>query len=142
MVSGSRLAIGMTCLGLLSIACGLVQSQETVKSDSRMKELQDKHLAILQTISDAAKASFMSANAAFEDVHVAQGALLAARLEYAGTREERLKISDEIIQGAEEWHKYAAKRAEGGAGTRVAALKAQASLVEAQIAKEKLLASE
>jgi hypothetical protein len=113
------------------------QPRKTEKANARTKELQQKRLAVLEEIHDSAKRLFASARTSFDEVHAAAAVLLAARIEYAETQQDRIKACDEAIQEALGWQKVAQQMVQTGHATGVVELKAQAYLLEAQIAREK-----
>jgi hypothetical protein len=113
------------------------QPKKTEKANARTKELQQKRLAVLEEIHDSAKQLFASARTSFDEVHAAAAALLAARIEYAESQKDRIKVCDEAVQEAVEWQKFAQQMAQAGQATGIVELKAQAYLLEAQIAREK-----
>lgn len=113
------------------------QPRQTEKVKARTKELQQKRLAVLEEIHDSAKRLFASARTSFEEVHSAAGALLAARILYAESQTDRIKACDEAVHEALEWQKFAQQMVQAGQATGIVELKAQAYLLEAQIAREK-----
>jgi hypothetical protein len=107
------------------------------KGSARLKELQQKRLAVLEAVHDAAKQLFSTARTSFEDVHAASIPLLAARIEYADTQEDRIKACDEAVQEALEWQKVVQQMVQAGRVSGLTELKAQAYLLETQIEREK-----
>lgn len=107
------------------------------ESGPRVKELQRQRLEILQQVFDAAQQSFRDARSSFEDVHQASVALLAARLESADTPAARIKACDEAVEEAQRWRETIKAMVESGRATRITELKAQAHVLETQIARER-----
>jgi len=129
-------AISVGCMGLLSVFSNSVWPKETEKANSRVKELQQKRLAVLEKIHDVAKQGFANARTSQEEVHAAKLDLLAARLEYADTRKERIQVCDEALQEALEWQQIVQAMVEANRASGLAELKAQAYLLDTQITRE------
>lgn len=135
-------AFSAASAGLLSAFCSSVNSQETKKANPRIKELQQKRLAILEQVYDSAKQGFATARTSYEDVYAAEAALLAARLEYAETQKERIKACDAAIEGARKWQDLVHEMVASGRASRITEMKAEAYLLETQITREKIGAVE
>lgn len=135
--SACLVAISMSCVCLLFVFSSSVWPQEAKKANPRIKELQQKRLAVLEEIRDSAKKLFTQGVLSFEDVFETQREVLAARLEYADTRKERIKVCDEAIQEAAKWQELVKAQREAAQVTIVPVLKADAYLLEVQIAREK-----
>jgi len=134
----SAMALSICCAGLLVVFGNPVGSQEAKKVNARIKELQMKRLTVLEQRMEVASHLFTSARISYEEVHSASTDLLTARLDYAQTRDERLKICDQAIKKASEWKEVAQQRKESAQGTMVSVLKAEADILELQIMREKL----
>lgn len=130
-------AISASCVGLLFLFGNSVRSEETKKANPRIKELQKQRIAVLEDVQDATTRLYQNARTSFEDVHAASMALMAARLDYADTREERIKACDEAIEQAQRWQELVKARVEAARDTQITVMKTQAYLLEAQIAREK-----
>jgi len=136
------LAVSVSGLGLLFIFCNSVWPKEQEKASPRIKELQAKRLAVLEEIRDSAQQLFAASRVSYEDVHAAQLELLAARIAYADTQKERIKACDEAVQEAIGWQKFTQSKVESSQATRIDVLKADAFVLETQIAREKAEAGE
>jgi outer membrane protein TolC len=124
-------------VGLLLVFCSSVWTAEAVKVDSPIKELQQKRLAILEQIADVAKQLFKNARIPYEATLAAQRDLLTARLDYAETHEDRIKVCDDAIAQATETQEIAEAMRKSARGSQLAVLSADAFLLEAQISREK-----
>jgi hypothetical protein len=140
--SNFSVCLVVTCAGLLFVFSNSVWPQETKKPNPRIKELQQKRLAVLEQVHNVAQQSFMSARSSFENVYAAKAELLAARRDYADTKEERIKACDEAVQEALNFHKVTQKQVEAGGAPRITELKAQAFVFETQLVREKVEAAE
>lgn len=133
----SLVASSLSSMGLLFVFCNSVWPEDSQKAIPRVKELQQKRLEVLEEIHGAAKQLFLSARTSFDEVHAAAAALLAARIEYADTQKDRIKACDDAIQEALEWQKAVQQMVQAGRATELVRLKAQAYVLEIQIAREK-----
>ena len=70
-------------------------------------------------------------------MHQAQAALLAAQLELAEGKEQRIKIHQEMLQQAEALSRIVADQAKANEATSIDVLKAKSQVLEAQIALER-----
>jgi outer membrane protein TolC len=124
-------------VGLLLVFCNSVRTAETEKANPGIKELQQQRLAVLKEVHDIAERYFTNARISYDQVLAAQRELLAARLEYAETREDRIKACDDLIEEARAEMSHLEQMVRNGQATQVAVLKAQAYLLEVQIALAK-----
>jgi hypothetical protein len=128
-------AISVSCFGLLFVFCNSVWPQEAKKANPRTKELQQQRLAVLEQIRDTSKKLFESARVGFEEVHDAERELLAARLTYADTQDDRIKVCDEAVKEALQYLSLVKGKAASAQVSHVVELKAQAFLLETQITR-------
>src|SRR5882672_7762656 len=91
--------VGVTgCLVSLFLAfCNPVVSNETEEKSTKIKELEQKRLAVLEKIYDLAKQGVMNGLISHDQLRAAKSELLSARLDYADTKQERIKICDEGV---------------------------------------------
>jgi hypothetical protein len=127
-------------VGLLFVLCNSAWPQETEKANARIKELQQQRLAVLEKICDRAKKLFTNARIEYEEVHAANRELFAARLAYADTRKDRIKVCDDAVQDALDWQKLAQQMAKQSRASALFELKSEAYLLETRIAREKAAA--
>jgi len=137
-----QLAISVSCVALLFVFGNSVRSQEDKKDNPHVRELKQQRLAVLEEIRDTAKRLFANAMTSFHDVCSAERDLLAARIAYTETREDRIKACDEAIEGARQWLEIIKARKAAARDTSLSTLKAQAFLLETQIARENAAAGE
>jgi hypothetical protein len=130
-------ASSLSAVGISLLLCNSVWPEDSQKAVPRVKELQQERLAVLEEIHGAAKQLFLSARTSFDEVHAAAAALLAARIEYADTQKDRIKVCDEAIQEALEWQKAVQQMVQAGRASDLVRLKAKAYVLEIQIAREK-----
>lgn len=134
-------AMSVSCAGLLLMFGNSAWSEQTKETSPRIRELQQKRLAVLEQISEVAKASFQTTRGSYEDVHSASVELFAARRDYAQTREERIKVCDEAVQEAETWLKVVVAMVEKARISPIARLQAEAFVLEARFRAKTLAAS-
>jgi non-homologous end joining protein Ku len=114
-----------------------VRSEETGNASSHIQELQQKRLALLQQIEEIAMKRFQNARVEYMEVLAGERELLVARIEYAQTREERIKACDQAIQKADECQELIEALRTSARALPTDLYRAQAFVLEAQIAREK-----
>jgi len=125
------------CLvSLFLIFCKPVASDDTEAKRPRIKELEQKRLAVLEKIHDLTKKGFLDGLVSHEQVHTAKADLLSARLDYAETKKDRIKICDEAVNDALEWQKLVQQGAVARVASRIDELRADSDLLSAQLTRE------
>ncbi len=127
--------VGFSVILLGLALCSRVDSNEAEKS-GKVKELQQKRLAVLEQIHDLTKKGFMDGLVSHDQLHTAKADLLSARLDYAETKKDRIKICDEAVKDATAWQKTVQAGAAAKVLSRYDELKAESDLLEAQITRE------
>lgn len=127
-------AIGV---GLLLVLGNSGLSEEPEKVQFKLKQLQQQRLAILEQTRDVAKKLFETARVEFATVHKAERELLAARLEYAETKQDRIKACDQAIADAQFFQALNKARKEGARGTDIEVLSAKEFELQAHIERLK-----
>jgi outer membrane protein TolC len=122
--------------GLFLAFCNPAVSNDTEEKSAKVKELEQKRLAVLEKIYDLARKGVMEGLISHEQLRAAKSELLSARLDYADTKQERIKICDEVVRDATEWQKSVQQGIKTGVFSRMDELRAEADLLEAQIARE------
>ena len=135
--SGFLVAVSACAVGLCFVFCGSVVPKETEKTNARLKELQQKRLIVLEKLHTLAKKGFADGISSQEEVHTTKVELMSARIEYAETRQDRIKACEEAIQEAVNWHNVIEQAVKAKTLPQFDELKAQAYLLDAQIAREK-----
>lgn len=130
-------ALSACSVGLVFAFDSSVMPDETAKTNPRLKELQQKRLAVLEKIHGLAKKGFADGFSSAEDVHTTKVELLTARFEYADTRPDRIKACDDAVQEAVDWHNVVQQAVKAKTLSQFDELKAQSYLLEAQIARAK-----
>jgi hypothetical protein len=130
-------AIGM---GLMLVFCSSVWPQDAEKAKAQLKELQQKRLVVLEQMHDVARNLFQNARVELTEVLATERQLLAARLEFAETKQDRIKVCDDALKVAGELHALTEVRKQAARGTALAVLQAQDYELEIQIAREKAAA--
>jgi outer membrane protein TolC len=125
-------------MGLLFVICNSGKPEEPQNSPASIKELQQKRLATLEKLCDAAEKLYQNARVEYSDVHAAQRELFAARLAYTDTRQDRIRACDEAIKQARQAQSLNQARKDGARGTDLSVLQAQAFEQEAQIARARV----
>ena len=126
----------VSCVGLLFVFCNSVWPQQTKKANPRIKELQQKRLAVLEEAQKVAANLYANARIGFEQLRAVNVELFAARRDYAETRKDRIKACDDSVQEALTWIQIAQAKKEFARESGLSELSAQAFLLEAQIARE------
>jgi hypothetical protein len=137
-LSAPRISLCLVAIGLVLVFGNSGRPEVAAKARPSLKDLQRQRLEVLEQLHGVAANLFQSARIEYEAVLGAERDLLAARLEYADTREDRIKACDETIENAEKSLEIVQARKVAARGLASEALKAQAFLLEAQIAREKL----
>ena len=117
-------------------AAGETAAKQVADSDA-VKALLKERLATVTEIDKLVQTAYRGAEVGLDQVHQAKAALLAAQLDLAETKDERIKIHQEMVRQAEEWAKSVAEMAKASQATAIDVLKAKAHLLEAQIALER-----
>ncbi|HEY1599133.1 MAG TPA: hypothetical protein VGG64_05995 [Pirellulales bacterium] len=102
-----------------------------------VKELEQKRLALLEQVCTSVNKHFENGRTEYVEVLVAQHELLAARLEYAETQQDRIKVCDQAIENARLIVEQSEQRRMSAKGTAIEVLRAQEFLLQAQIARAK-----
>lgn len=131
-------AISLTCAGLLLALSDSAWTQEAKKANAQVKELQKQRLALLEHARDIATALFRNARLSHEEFLTAEREFLAAQIEYAETRDDRIKACDAAIEAATKCVTILESRKENVQTTELAVIKAKAYLLETKILRQKL----
>jgi outer membrane protein TolC len=115
----------------------VVPVAQRAKPDS-IEELQKKRIAVLKEIVDITEKSFKSGQVSFDRVGSARLDLLQAQLDASRTKEERLRLLEEMVKHAEEMEAAVKRLVEAGQAGRVEALKSTAFVLQTRIALEKV----
>lgn len=132
------LMVNLSCVGLLMALSNSAWTQEAKKANAHLKELQQQRLAVLEQARETATALFRNARASYEESLETERDYLAARLEYAATRAERIKACDQAIDGANNFVAIVQQQNANARNTHLAVLKSQAYLLETKIRRAKL----
>jgi hypothetical protein len=111
-------------------------SDDTEGKRPRVKELEQKRLAILDRIYNLTRKGFMEGLVSHEQVHTAKTELLSARLDYADSKKDRIKICDEAVNDAIEWQKIVQQGVAAKAFSQMDDLRAESDLITAQLTRE------
>ena len=135
--SGNLVASGalLSVVLVLCVWATAVAHPPEADMPAAVKEMQKERLAILEQMCKVANNLFQNARVEYASVLAAQRELLAVRLDYAQTREERIKACDEAIQQAGHDQQCAEARRANARGTGLDVLKAQAYVLECQITR-------
>jgi outer membrane protein TolC len=127
----------ISCLvGLGFVFCSPVVSNETEGKSSKVKELQQKRLAVLEKVYDLAKQGLTAGLISYEQLRTTKTDLLTAKFDYAETKKDRIKIADEAVNDAKEWQKIVQEGVKARIFSRIEELKAESDLLQAQITRE------
>ncbi|HVU86427.1 MAG TPA: hypothetical protein VHD36_03850 [Pirellulales bacterium] len=135
------ICVAAISVGLLLIICNSGGAEEPQKAQPTIKELQEKRLALLVHISEAAKKLFENGRGEYVAFHTAERELFAARLEYAETKADRIKACDQAIAEARQAQRIIQEQEKAGRGSGIGLMKAQEFELQAQIERMRLEAS-
>lgn len=124
------------CAGLYVAGGAPVWPEEAEGVHPRVKELRQKRLVVLESIRESCQVLFQHGKLSFDEVHNASVDLFSARLEYAESRGERIRICDEAIKEAITAQEIAQARFERAETSRVSVLKAEAYVLKTQIDRQ------
>jgi hypothetical protein len=113
-----------------------VVSDEKDARNSKIQELGLKRVAVLGQIHELAKKGYLDGLISHEQLRAAKANLLSAKLDYAETRQERIKICDEAVKDARDWQKMVQDGAAARVFSRLDVLKAESDLLQSQITRE------
>ncbi|HEY4312788.1 MAG TPA: TolC family protein [Pirellulales bacterium] len=140
--SKASICLAAISLGLLLVICNSGKPEEPGQAQPDIKKLEQQRLAILEEVCDVASKLYQNGRIEYTDVLSARRELLATRLEYAETKQDRIKACDEAIKYAGQIRDLAKARREGARGTQVEVLRVQDFELQAQIARAKAEAGE
>jgi len=125
------------------LLCNSAFADEKGGAGNTLKELKEKRLVLLEKAREFALKGYQENATKFtpNQVHLALQALLAARLDLAQTREDRIKICEEAIKDAEAWEKIVIGRVKAGDESAIWNFKAQALVLETRITLEQIKAA-
>lgn len=133
--------VGLT-LALVLGAVAVVLADEGVAShDDTIKELLKKRLVVLTNVHDLQMKSHEVGVAHYRQVVEDQKAMFNAQLDLCDTKEDRIRVHQEVVKVAKEMSQYMIAVAKTGRAKQVDVLKAEAYLIETQIALERAKAS-
>ena len=123
---------------LIALA-GVVAADEI--TEAKIKKLVEKRIEVRSQILRLVTTEYQQGRNSFDKVVEAQASLLSARLDSCETKEQRIKIHDEMVKAAETSLELAKKHFEAGEATQADVLKGEAHLLEMQISLEKAKAA-
>lgn len=135
-----RLVLAVPVLSVVLLLCISVFAQDKTDSGDKIKELKKQRLALLVKIYEGtAKAHIHEPERTNVDqVRQSKADVFTARLDLAESKDDRIKICEEVIKDAVEWEKIVESLiTEGGQMSALDRSKAQADLLAARIALEK-----
>ena len=135
-------ASNLACAGGLLILSDSAWTQDAKKASTQIKELQKQRLALLEHAHEVATALFRNGRVSHEDFLAAEREHLAAQVEYAETRDDRIKAYDAAIEAATKCVAIVQSKRENVQSTELAVIKAKAYLLEIQIMRQKLVSGD
>jgi hypothetical protein len=138
-ISVPRISVFLVVIGTgLVLAFGTSASPDEAQQPKLdVKKLEQKRLEVLEQLCDFAQTQWQNARGEFAEVLAAKRDLFAARLEYAETKQDRIKVCDNAIENARKLQELSQAMQATARGTHIAVLRAQALLLETQIARAK-----
>lgn len=122
---------------LLLLRGGAAVAEDAASTADTIRQLLQQRLANAEEIQQIAESAFQTGRGSYREVIQAQFAVLKARLELAETRQERIKIYEQMIARAEAYQKFVLATHTAGRGARLDLLKAQDRVLELRIALER-----
>jgi hypothetical protein len=116
------------------------RAEEKAETKDRMKELLTERVTVARAIHEQLVEKFARGGGNIEAVHRAKIALLQAQLGLAETREDRLKIYEEMVKDAKDWEQRALRNVEKGAWEPLDFLAAKSYRIDVEIGLEKVKA--
>jgi len=126
----------MICLLVTLVTAADVRAEPP----DNLKKLKEKRLALLVKIHEATKER-QRIDPALDAIRNTMVDVLAARLDLAETKEDRIKVLEDAVKYAEQWEKAVKEMVKGGFAASIDLLKAEAYVLEARIALEKIKAA-
>jgi len=128
------------CILTLSVAEGTVAQDENTANDE-IKALLKERLAIVTTIYEQRLEAHKQGETSLENVLEARADLLSARLELCETKDQRVKLHEEMVRLAGESLSALEGLSKAGVIPQVEFLKAKLQLIKARIALERAKAA-
>jgi outer membrane protein TolC len=104
---------------------------------ARIKKLQEERLAAAKEIYDLDMKAYQRGGVSYDRARQALVTLLHARLDLAETKDERIKVMEEIVKSAKQWEESVGAMAKSGVIAGTEALRARVDRLSAEIALEK-----
>jgi proline dehydrogenase len=141
--TASHFVLAVTFLGVFFLMCNSAFAQDKTGSGDKIKELKESRLVLLEKIHRFAIEALKQGDPkiTFAQVHQTQAGLLAARLDLAEKKEDRIKICEDAVNNAEAWQESVRRLVETGRESGIRILQAQAYVLETRIALEKAKAA-
>jgi outer membrane protein TolC len=125
---------GMLLLPLVMVRPASGQQTDVLKSDAaEVKELQKERVAVLTLLVKIVAAQYATGTVDFHQVAQAQRELLDAKVDSAGSPEERIALFEEQLKLASEILKVAQARFESGRVSQPDVLRAKAFYLDVKI---------
>jgi outer membrane protein TolC len=133
-----RLAVFVGCFASLLFYPRLVASADKAEARSKIKSLLQERLAVLQRIQRIVVARYQHGAISADVLRDAGISVLKARLDLCETKEERVRVHEDMVTDAEAWDKLAQAEYKSGVhGTEIDALRARAYLLDCRIDLER-----
>ncbi len=117
---------------------GVLFAAENAKTADKIKDMLQERLNIAKIIQKTIKSQYEKGLVSYDVLHDAEAALLRAKLDLCQTKEERIKVYEDMVKEAEEWYSMAMTRHDAGYKiTEVELLKTKDFLIECQIGLER-----
>src|SRR6185295_1932991 len=126
-----RLAASATKLVSIPVLLVGVQFATAAEKDDKIKKLFEQRVALRTEIVTLVTAAYRQGSTNFDQVLEAQASLLSAKLDLCETKNQRIKIYDEMVRNAETSLELAKRSFQASEATRVDVLKGEAHLLDA-----------
>lgn len=138
---GRRLIIAGVALVLLCGTFGIAWAQQQVAKKERIRELQEERLAVAKEFVNLMKVQANQGVGRSEELLNATRLLLEAELDLCLTKEDRIRVHQDMVKVAETIYEQHEQRVRAAITTRSELLRAKLNLLKAQIDLERVNAS-
>ena len=125
-------------VGLLVPQINSFAAEQNVGASEKIKDLLKKRAASAKDLYEIVRTRYQAGTASTDDVHEAAVLYRNAVLDLSDTKDERVKVLEDIVAEAEQWKDIVSQQARNGKGkTELDQLKAEIYYYEASIKLER-----
>ncbi len=138
---GRRMIFSGLAIVLILCTFGIAWAQRQAAKKERIRELQQERLKVAQELVASVKAQFENGVVPLSELQNAARLHLEAELELCLTKEDRIRVHEDMVKIAETVHEQQAEQVRDGAARPSELLHAKLNLLKAQIELERAKAS-